>query len=1747
MRFASLLILLAAFAASNASAAPAAEIVSLQGKGDYRETESADWRPARVKLPLEAGQFVRTTQPHSKMSLLLVDQTEMTIEGVSFAQVKSPDTGARRSIIEFGQGKGRFQTKTPTKDFKVGTPTGLAAIRGTEWLVEVAADGRSAFTVVEGEIEISNDLGAITVGADEEGVLERGKPPSKRRLQNARERVQWVSSFTVDADRYPSEGVREAATAIREGDLTRARTLLNAAIGRGGAPAEAYFFAADIEMYFGRGREAIAILERAAARFPGDARVPGLTARAALFADDFPRARAAAAEATAKFPDNVESRLAAGEVARLDGDYPAARVAFRSATRVAPGDWRAWHALGQLQSERSNPRSARRALAEAERIAPDNATVLAERGLVEANAYDLPRAREILDRALVARADDFATWTALGYTRLRSGDPQGALEALLRATLLEPRQARAHIYLGITYWQLGRFDDALKEMRTASLHDPKDPLPYQYTAMMQSDLMQPGEALAAARESVARLPYLKSLDPVATDLRGSANLGAPLAQMGLEAWAMKNAQDSFDPMWAGSHLFLADRMPGKFMSNSELIQGFATDPLAFGASNRFQSLLARPGNYANLAFAGSMNRDEKLAEPRANVNGLFAEGRAAYFAEASYLRYWPEDDNSTARATSITGGFGFKLRDDLGIFLYGNRLAPEVRSGHADAIFDSYELVDGSARRFDMGAHYRPSPDWQVWVKGGYGAEDSRLDTRSTESSLLGTVFRESSFTQAPRRHDFGARVLRRNFHGLEVYCTAEWAEWESDRLPRARRHGAQFVQLGAQPRVRAAGSPRRVEELRARRALAGFAGAHPRARSRLHHLREDQRHRRAARLPRPAGRHQRQPFARPVVPARRRGRAPAGGPHAARRLAGVAAARVALEPQADVDGGHRARRPLRAPGRQARARARASRVGSDTHAARHGLRRSPGGHQPLLDPRGRAQQPARQLQPRAAAQPHLQPAGERLCARGLPADRGRRAARVGPGRERDAEPQPVALRGRHLGEKRGHRTPGRQALPVLAARALLPRRRLVLRLALEPRREGDLPQRALRRRGQPRPARRGMERLGAGLLGDARQALVGRAAGDQHRREGVRRGGGPRGEPALLMRRRFAGLAARHADALIAAAAFLVVVAAATWISAWQALERRVFDELTVRTAKGEVVQPLVLVAIDEESLAELKMRWPWPRSLHAQLIDRMAQGGAIVIGLDLLLAEPSEAAEDAALAEAIRKAGNVVMAADFTHFESGLLRVWKRVEPLALFTDAGAIAGLATIPLDPDSFMRRIPDEGDAFWRQVVKVAQVKAPSVKVPALPDEGALIRYLGPDTVFDPIPFHLVLKASPEELKTVFNGRIAIVGRDVRAAPELGLAQSDLFATPFLSTSGTLTAGMKVHATMVDNALSGTWLRPLVGAGNLAVAATAALFAFLGMRRWRPLRATLALFGIAACVGAFSGYLFVHQRTWMAVATPVGIAVLAYLAYGTRAYFEEQRRKRELQQAFSLYLPPELVDQIAADPTKLELGGESREITVLFTDLAGFTKLTEKHPPPVVQQVLFKHFTAMTEVVHSHRGAVVQFIGDAIMAFWSAPLHDPDHALHAVQAAIGMQARDGEAAQGAARAGPPGDPHAHRREHLHGDRRQHGLAQAARLHRHGRRRERGLAPRGREQVLEDADPGERGHGGEAGRAHSPAARGPHQGERQDRARRRVHTQRGCGAQRADRGRVRGLPQAGLGNGGESLRGDAGGEP
>jgi adenylate cyclase len=481
-----------------------------------------------------------------------------------------------------------------------------------------------------------------------------------------------------------------------------------------------------------------------------------------------------------------------------------------------------------------------------------------------------------------------------------------------------------------------------------------------------------------------------------------------------------------------------------------------------------------------------------------------------------------------------------------------------------------------------------------------------------------------------------------------------------------------------------------------------------------------------------------------------------------------------------------------------------------------------------------------------------------------------------------------------------------------------------------------------------------------------------------------------------------------KHAETAIALGLALLATAAGLWMPAWQALERKGFDTLTRLTAPGDSTQPIVLVAINEESFDALKLRWPWPRGTHAELLDRLTLGGAAVVAFDVLLADASDPKEDQAFADAIRRAGNVVLAADFTYHETQSARLWRRTEPLALFTDAGAVSGLATVPLDPDQFVRAIPGEPDAFWRQVVKILQVRVPSLAVPPLPEAGALIRYLGATGVHPVVPYHLVLAATPEELKGAFEGRIVIVGRDLRAAPELGMAQADLFATPFIAEAGGLQSGIRIHATIVENALTGAAIGAQAWFGILLANLAAALAAALAFRRASLPLGALAAVLLGAAVVAIAWAAFAHGHRWLPFAAPLAVIAGAWLAHLARAYLAERARKQEVQRAFSLYVAPTVVDQLLADPKRLALGGEMREITIMFTDLRGFTKLTEKTAPDVVSRVLTEHFTEMTDIILAHGGTVIQFIGDAIMAFWGAPLDDPDHRLHAVQAAVDMQ-------------------------------------------------------------------------------------------------------------------------------------------
>lgn len=462
------------------------------------------------------------------------------------------------------------------------------------------------------------------------------------------------------------------------------------------------------------------------------------------------------------------------------------------------------------------------------------------------------------------------------------------------------------------------------------------------------------------------------------------------------------------------------------------------------------------------------------------------------------------------------------------------------------------------------------------------------------------------------------------------------------------------------------------------------------------------------------------------------------------------------------------------------------------------------------------------------------------------------------------------------------------------------------------------------------------------------------------------------------------------------------------TFVHLWDQVEQKLFDQMTVITAPGRSALPITIVGIDEASFAQLNQRWPWPRSLHGQVVDRLHEAGAAVIAFDLIFAEASEPKEDTAFAEAIARAGNVVMSADHAYQETANLRQWIRVEPLPIFKQAGATPGLATVTLDSDTVVRQIPQSADVFWRRTIEALITARPGILEMPQPPADALIRYLGPSHTFPYVSYHQVLNGDASIPADFFRDQIVLIGRDVRASPDAGAAQADMFATPFLGTSRLLTPGVEIHATIIENMLSSQAIVRAANAQVLLLMGVALLLALPALVRWHPVWSGVWMATLMALVAGLALWLFTAHNLWLPIASVLVAITLAYLGNGLASFILERRRGRQIKGAFAKYVSAQVVEQMVAHPELLRLGGERRELTLLFSDLAGFTSISEKLAPDAVARLINAYLTAMTRVILAEGGTVDKFIGDAVMAFWGAPLDDPQHALHGVRAAIAMQ-------------------------------------------------------------------------------------------------------------------------------------------
>ncbi len=511
------------------------------------------------------------------------------------------------------------------------------------------------------------------------------------------------------------------------------------------------------------------------------------------------------------------------------------------------------------------------------------------------------------------------------------------------------------------------------------------------------------------------------------------------------------------------------------------------------------------------------------------------------------------------------------------------------------------------------------------------------------------------------------------------------------------------------------------------------------------------------------------------------------------------------------------------------------------------------------------------------------------------------------------------------------------------------------------------------------------------------------------------------------------------------------------------EALRSRTFDLYQRVQPREASLRPAVIVDIDEASLKSVG-QWPWPRTVLADLVTKLTRMGAAVIAFDIIFAEPDRMSpavaadsfrnldaetraalgklpdNDAVFADAIRHSrvvlgesghhlnlsegnaappvvGFAMMGPDPKRF---LINYPGLIGNIPALEQAAAGRGMLTIQPEPDGIVRRVPMTivardtmmpaltlemlrvvtGAGAFRMRSDAAGLRGVAIPALDMPTDrnGQLWIHFAP---YDPnryVSAKDILEdgAPPERIarKLVLIGTSAVGLRDIKATP----------IDPAMS-------GVEVHAQVLESILSKAVLaRPGYAIG--AELAITVLFS-LGIIALGPILGAAPMLGLGAIVGAAlaagSWLFFSGERILLDATFPLLATFLVYLALIFINYFREQLQRHRIRTAFGQYLAPELVAQLAHSHEKLTLGGEDRNMTIMFSDVRGFTTISElyKDDPQGLTTLMNNFLTPLTNAIIECNGTIDKYIGDAIMAFWNAPLHDAHHEINACRAALEM--------------------------------------------------------------------------------------------------------------------------------------------
>jgi adenylate cyclase len=458
----------------------------------------------------------------------------------------------------------------------------------------------------------------------------------------------------------------------------------------------------------------------------------------------------------------------------------------------------------------------------------------------------------------------------------------------------------------------------------------------------------------------------------------------------------------------------------------------------------------------------------------------------------------------------------------------------------------------------------------------------------------------------------------------------------------------------------------------------------------------------------------------------------------------------------------------------------------------------------------------------------------------------------------------------------------------------------------------------------------------------------------------------------------------------VIAAAAFAIIAHATHLMRATEL--QSVDARFSVRGTEPRP-EDIAIVEVDDRTFSELEVQWPFPRSLHARVIDRLREDGARTIAVDIQFTEPTTERQDSALIESVARAGGVVLST--TETEHGRSRIFGG-EPVVHEIDARA-ANTVVVP-EPGGKIRKMRYEVDGLVTFGVATAEAATGEAIDPAaMEDDGdAWIDYRGPPGTIPHYSYSRVLRG--EVPASAFRGKTVIVGA---SAPSL----QDVHPTS--TTGDELMPGPEVQANAAWTAEHGF---PLSSSG-LAVDLLLILLMAAG-----PAAATLRIKTLPALLVAVSlalVYLVAAQLCFDAgIVLPVFYPLLALTvsALGALAvnYVLNALERQRVHDTFARFVPAAVVSEVLArTDDDLRLGGMRRESTVLFSDLRGFTSFAESLPPDAVIEVLNRYLGEMSDAIMDHGGTLVAYMGDGIMAVFGAPLEQPDHADRALAAAREM--------------------------------------------------------------------------------------------------------------------------------------------